>query len=87
MQSKHPEILVGLRQLGLMMGIEMVDERCGPVLSKTLYDNGILSVYANNDTRVSQLLPPLIVEPDLAYEILERVDAGLSAAKQLLELS
>jgi len=86
LQPKHPEILVGLRQLGLMMGIEMVNETCGPVLSKTLYDNGILSVYANNNTAVSQLLPPLIIEPELAREILERVDAGLAAAKQLLGL-
>ena len=82
LKSRHPEILVGLRQLGLMMGIEMVDEACGPLLSKALYDNGILSVYANNNTRVSQLLPPLIIDARLAAEILDRVDAGLSAAKQ-----
>ena len=87
LKTRHSEILVNLRQLGLMMGIEMVDEACGPVLSRALYDNGILSFYANNDTRVSQLLPPLVVEAELAHEILERVDAGLTAAKQLLELS
>ena len=86
LKPRHPEILVNLRQLGLMMGIEMVDDACGPVLSKTLYDNGILSVYANNNTKVSQLLPPLIIDAALAAEILERVDAGLSAAKQFLEL-
>jgi len=86
LKAKHPEILVRLRQLGLMMGIEMVNAACGPILSKTLYDNGILSVYANNNTAVSQLLPPLIIAPDLAGEILERVDAGLAAAKQLLGL-
>lgn len=86
LKSMHPEILVGLRQLGLMMGIEMVDDTCGPILSKTLYDNGVLSVYANNDTRVSQLLPPLIIDTDLANEILERVDAGLATAKQMIGL-
>lgn len=84
LKTAHPEILVDLRQLGLMMGIEMVDEACGPVLSRTLYDNGILSFYANNNTRVSQLLPPLIIDFPLATEILERVDAALSAARQLL---
>jgi acetylornithine/succinyldiaminopimelate/putrescine aminotransferase len=86
LQVKHPEILVGLRQLGLMMGIEMVNEHCGPILSKTLYDNGILSVYANNDTRISQLLPPLIIDESIAEEILERVDKGLEDAKKFLEL-
>jgi acetylornithine/succinyldiaminopimelate/putrescine aminotransferase len=85
-KKKHPEILIGLRQLGLMMGIEMINESCGPVLSKTLYDNGILSVYANNDTRVSQLLPPLIIDQPLAEEILERVDKALGEAGTFLGL-
>jgi len=86
LQEKHPEILVSLRRLGLMMGIEMVNESCGPVLSKTLFDNGILSVYANNNTCVSQLLPPLTIDPELAIEILERVDKGLDDAKRFLGL-
>jgi acetylornithine/succinyldiaminopimelate/putrescine aminotransferase len=86
LKEKHPEILVGLRQLGLMMGIEMVNEHCGPIMSKTLYDNGILSVYANNDTRISQLLPPLIIDRPVAEEILDRVDKGLDDAKKMLDL-
>jgi hypothetical protein len=86
LKNKHPEILVGLRQLGLMMGVEMVNEHCGPVLSKTLFDNGILSVYANNNTKVSQLLPPLTIDDSLAEEILERLDLGLDAAKNFLNL-
>jgi len=86
LQSKHPQILVGLRQLGLMMGIEMVNEMCGPVLSKTMFDNGVLSVYANNDTRVSQFLPPLIIDMELAEEIMQRVDRALEDARRMLEL-
>jgi acetylornithine/succinyldiaminopimelate/putrescine aminotransferase len=83
--SPH-RILIGLRQLGLMMGVEMINENCGPILVKTLYDNGILSVYANNNTRVSQLLPPLIIDQPLAEEILERVDKALGEAKRYLGL-
>jgi putrescine aminotransferase len=86
LRKKHPQILVGLRQKGLMMGIEMVNEDCGPVMSKTLFDNGILSVYANNDKRISQLLPPLIMDAALADEILDGVDEALKAAKTFLSL-
>jgi len=86
LKAKHPEILVRLRQLGLMMGIEMVNEQCGPVMSRTCYDNGILSIYANNDTRISQLLPPLTIDQDLAEEILDRLDHALSDAKNMLKL-
>ncbi|MCD6486252.1 MAG: aspartate aminotransferase family protein [Syntrophobacterales bacterium] len=86
LKKKHPEILVGLRQLGLMMGIEMVNESCGPIMSKTCYDNGILSIYSNNDTKISQLLPPLIIDEDTAREIIERVDSALDDAKKFLNL-
>ena len=87
LKEKHPEILVGLRQLGLMMGIEMVNDSCGPVMSRACYDNGILSVYANNNPRVSQLLPPLIIDEALAGEIIERVDKSLDETKKFLGLA
>lgn len=86
LQKKHPEILVNLRQLGLMMGIEMVNEHCGPVLTKTLFDNGVLSIYANNNPKVSQFLPPLIMDSDLAKETIQRVDKSLEDAKAMLDL-
>jgi acetylornithine/succinyldiaminopimelate/putrescine aminotransferase len=84
LKKKHPEILVGLRQLGLMMGIEMVNEQCGPLFSKAAYDNGLLSVYANNNTRVAQFLPPLTIDRGLAGEILERADRSLGGVKRIL---
>ncbi len=87
LKAKHPEILVGLRQLGLMMGIEMVNEYCGPVMSLTCYNNGILSVYANNDKRICQFLPPLIITEKDAREILDRLDAALADAKKMLGLA
>ncbi|MEN6475313.1 MAG: aminotransferase class III-fold pyridoxal phosphate-dependent enzyme [Syntrophaceae bacterium] len=86
LKNLHPHILVGLRQMGLMMGIEMVNDMCGPVMTKACYDNGILSIYANNDKRISQLLPPLIIDRFVADEILERLDLALADAERLLKL-
>ncbi len=86
LKEKHPEILVGLRQLGMMMGIEMANEHCGPVFSKAAFDAGFLSVYANNDPRVAQLIPPLTIDRPLAEEILQRADAALEGVKGFLSL-
>ena len=77
LRIRYPRLLLGLRQLGLMMGIEMAHPACGPLFSKAAYDHGFLSVYAYNDTRVAQFLPPLIIDQALAAELLERVDAAL----------
>ena len=84
LKEKRPGILVRLRQLGLMMGIEMANEHCGPLFTKAAYDNGLLSVYAGNDTRVAQLLPPLTIDRPLAEEILERVDQSLEGVESML---
>lgn len=84
LQRRHVGVLVGLRQLGLMMGIEMVHPACGPLFTKAAYDNGLLAIYAANDTRVAQFLPPLIIEPPLVEELLQRVDAALTQVAVML---
>jgi putrescine aminotransferase len=84
LKAKYPEVLVGLRQLGMLMGIEMVDEQCGPLFSKVAFDHGLLSVYANNNPCVSQLLPPLIIDQALAAEIIDRVDQTLQVITAVL---
>jgi acetylornithine/succinyldiaminopimelate/putrescine aminotransferase len=86
LQEKYPALLVRLRQLGLMMGIEMANEMCGPLFTRAAFDAGLLSVYAYNDTRVSQLLPPLIVQETDVAEILERVDMALGGVSKILAL-
>jgi len=86
LKQKHPQILTGLRQMGLMMGIEMVNDSCGPILTRSCYDHGILAIYANNDKRVCQLLPPLIIDTKTAYEILEGVDGALGDTAAFLGL-
>jgi acetylornithine/succinyldiaminopimelate/putrescine aminotransferase len=86
LKTKHPGILVGVRGIGLMLGIEMANEVCGPVMTRTCYENGLLSIYANNDKRISQLLPPLTADRAVAEEIVERLDLALGDAARLLEL-
>ncbi len=86
MASRHRGLLKGLRQLGLMMGIEMVNENCGPIMTKACYDHGILAIYANNNKRVCQLLPPLIIGKDTAEEIIDRIDGALKDTADFLGL-
>ena len=86
LHEKHPRLLVRLRRLGLMMGIEMVHEQCGPLFTRAAFDAGLLCVYAANDTRVAQFLPPLIVSEENADEILQRVDGALAGVARYMGL-
>jgi acetylornithine/succinyldiaminopimelate/putrescine aminotransferase len=68
-----------LRRRGLMMAFAFPGEDAGLMAAKLLYDEGIFSVYAGNDTRVLQFLPPLITsgeEADEVIEIVRRVFGG-----------
>jgi acetylornithine/succinyldiaminopimelate/putrescine aminotransferase len=82
---RYKNLLVGLRQKGLMMGIAMREKHYGPLFTRAAYDNGLLSVYANNDTSVAQLLPPLTTDEDLAHDILERIDSAFTLMQALIK--
>ncbi len=72
--------------MGLMMGLELEDELAGPLLTKTAYDNDLLMVYANNDTSVCQLLPPLVMDVEQVDWVAQRLDRALAAARRLKPL-
>lgn len=86
LQVEHSEILVGLRQLGLMMGIEFVSRDIGPLFTKICYENGLLAIFAANDPKVVQLLPALNISKELALEIIAKINISLEQTKQYLAL-
>jgi acetylornithine/succinyldiaminopimelate/putrescine aminotransferase len=83
LQHKHNPFFKGIRQKGLMIGLELKDELAGPALTKAAYDNDLLLIYANNDTSVVQFLPPLVVtEADVDF-VEKQLDKAFKAAKLL----
>ena len=82
-KDRHKDILLGLRQKGLMMGLELKDDIFGPLLTKTAYDNDLLIIYANNDPSVCQLLPPLIMKEEQVDEVMAKLDKALTDARRL----
>lgn len=83
LRLKHAKFLIGFRQLGLMMGLVLKDKLSGPLLTKTAYDHDLLMIYANNDSSVCQLLPPLVLEAGKVDEIIQKLDKALTAARRL----
>jgi len=74
-KKRYPQILVEVRQRGLLIGLKMVDEKCGPMLIQVLGQNGVLTIFAGLDPSVTIIMPPLIVteeEVDLILEALDR---------------
>lgn len=82
--SMHKKLFKGIRRKGLMLGLEFGHELAGPVMTKTAYDNGLLMIYANNDTSVCQVLPPLTFHLSELEYIISSLDKAMSQAKRLL---
>ncbi len=82
-KNRHSRFFKGIRQLGCMMGLEFKDEISGQIMTKTAYDQDLLLIYAGNDPRVCQCLPPLTMDRAMIPEIMERLDAAIKAARRL----
>lgn len=60
-----------VRGVGMFLGVVFEDAATCAVFIKALFRNGVYAVYANNDRRVLQFLPPLNTTESEAEEILE----------------
>jgi acetylornithine/succinyldiaminopimelate/putrescine aminotransferase len=83
LRRHHSKFFIGVRQLGLMMGLVLKNEICGPILTKTAYDQDLLMIYANNDPSVCQLLPPLVMDPAKIGWVMDQLDKALASARRL----
>ncbi|MGC9335418.1 MAG: aminotransferase class III-fold pyridoxal phosphate-dependent enzyme, partial [Anaerolineae bacterium] len=77
LQGRYAETLLEVRQMGLMCALVFPDETCGPLMTKLLYEEGVLAIYANNDPRALQFLPPLVTSKLEAEEVLGALDRAL----------
>jgi acetylornithine/succinyldiaminopimelate/putrescine aminotransferase len=78
LRHKHPKVLVDTPQRGLMMGLKLANPYFGPWMTVAGFKAGLLAIYANNDTSVLQVLPPLIIQEGEARQVLATLDGMLS---------
>lgn len=59
-----------LRRRGLFMALAFDEADAGMVATKALFEEGVFALYANNDRRVLQFLPPMILSDGEADDII-----------------
>ncbi len=77
LRANHPA-LVEVRQRGLMMGLRLADPAYGPLMTLAGFNFGLLTIYANHDQSVNQLLPPLTIQEHEVAQVIESLDAMLT---------
>ena len=77
LRANHPA-LVEVRQRGLMMGLKLADPAYGPLMTLAGFNFGLLTIYANHDQSVNQLLPPLTIQEHEVVQVIESLDTMLT---------
>lgn len=80
--ADYPDLVVDVRGRGLMIGLELADDRLGPMMSIGLAHNGVLALFADLRPSTVQIKPPLIIQPHEVDEVLEAVDRALAQLRQ-----
>ena len=84
LKDKHPQVMVEARQKGLMMGLKMSSGTLGPLMTRLGFEAGLLTIYANNDPSVIQILPPLIIQEEEVNQVLNILELMLGKVEQML---
>ena len=65
------------------MGLKLSNEQLGPLMTKIGFEAGLLTIYANNDPSVIQILPPLIIQEAQVRQVLGILDGMLGKVEQM----
>jgi acetylornithine/succinyldiaminopimelate/putrescine aminotransferase len=79
-QAAYPDWLVGIRQNGVVLGLEFADPQGARYVMRHLYENGVWAIFSTLDPRVLQYKPGLLVKPELAEELLDRTEVAIGNA-------
>jgi acetylornithine/succinyldiaminopimelate/putrescine aminotransferase len=81
-QSRHPEWMVGIRQNGLVIGLEFDHPEGGKLVMRELYENGVWAIFSTLDPSVLQYKPGVLLPFELAEELLDRTEIAVARAKR-----
>lgn len=78
--AAYPDFFIGIRQHGVVMGLEFNHEQGAKPVMKHLYNNGVWAIFSTLDPRVLQFKPGLLMTQADCEEVLRRVEIGVGLA-------
>src|SRR6266704_2138622 len=79
-QASCPDWFVGIRQNGVVMGLEFDHPEGAKYVMRHLYQAGVWAIFSTLDPRVLQYKPGLLMTPELCEELLDRTETGIARA-------
>ena len=79
--AAYPDFFIGIRQHGVVMGLEFNHEQGAKPVMKHLYDNGVWAIFSSLDPRVLQFKPGLLMTQADCEEVIRRVEIAVGLAR------
>ena len=76
-----PDFFIGIRQHGVIMGLEFNHEQGAKPVMRHLYENGVWAIFSTLDPSVLQFKPGLLLNQPDAEEVLRRVSIAVELAR------
>jgi putrescine aminotransferase len=76
--ADYPELLLEVRQKGLMMGLQYTNDSIGPRMTRKLAERGVLAIYSGNDPSICRFMPPLVISTGEVDEVLSALEGSMS---------
>jgi putrescine aminotransferase len=83
---RHPEVVYEVRGKGLMVGVELAEERFGGIVMLEMAHHGVIGVYTLNMPRVIRFEPPLIVTPSEVDQAVMAFEAAVKRARAMFKV-
>ena len=81
-QAEYPDWFIGIRQDGLVMGLEFAHPEGAKFVMRRLYDRGVWAIFSTLDPHVLQYKPGLLLDPALGAQILEITETAIGEARE-----
>ncbi|MEN4474134.1 aspartate aminotransferase family protein [Mycolicibacterium cosmeticum] len=80
-QADHPDWFVGIRQNGVVIGLEFDHPEGAKFVMRELYENGVWAIFSTLDPRVLQFKPGVLLSRDICEDVLDRLSVAVGRAK------
>jgi len=84
LMNAHNDVFVGIRQRGLILGLEFDHPEGAVAVSKALYEHGVWAIFSSLDKRVLQFKPGVLLDAATCQEVIDRFEAAMPLVKSLL---
>ncbi len=76
-QAKYPDWFVGIRQNGLVIGLEFDHPEGAKIVMRHLYELGVWAIFSTLDPRVLQFKPGTLIDEPLTIELLSILEEAV----------